>query len=264
MTLLFEEAVLRNTSPLGGTHGRAQSAQAEGLTEDHRTRVGVARREKMRARLVTAIMELWPQTQSGISVVIDDIVAAAAVSRGSFYRHFASLEEGLDTIGRELADEMTIGIMPVYDKLSNPVHRTAAGFQLFQWRAAFDPVWARFVSRTDHLFRDPELLANVMVDLENGRNAGSYRFESVELAANFVIGATIGGISRIVTRKSGAQDIWQLTEMVLQGLGVDSKTARKAISLTHAHLMESAPDRLGWWHRDSGYPAGTVSTGTDR
>ena len=207
----------------------------------------------MRARLVTAIMELWPRTQSGIGVVIDDVVTAAAVSRGSFYKHFSSLEEALDTIGRDLADEMTIGIMPVYDGLSDPVHRTAAGFQLFQWRATFDPVWARFVSRTDHLFRDSELLANVMVDLQNGREGGFYRFKSVELAASFVIGATIGGISRIVTGRTGAHEIFDLTKMALQGLGVDDETAGKAITSTHAHLVRCAPGRLGWWHENSNH-----------
>ena len=65
-------------------------------------------------------MEVWPQTQAGISVVVDDVISAAAVSRGSFYKHFASLEEALDAIGRLLADEMTIGLMPVYDMLSDP------------------------------------------------------------------------------------------------------------------------------------------------
>ncbi len=223
------------------------------MTESHRTRVGVAKREKMRARLVTAIMELWPRTQSGVSVVIDDVVAAAAVSRGSFYRHFASLEESLDTIGRELADEMTIGLMPVYDKLSNPLHRTAAGFQLFQWRAVFDPVWARFVSRTDHLFRDPELLANVMVDLQNGRDSGSYKFKSVAVAADLVIGATIGGINRVVSGGSGAPEISELTRMVLQGLGLDNETARRATTLTYAHLIECAPGRLDWWDPQSNH-----------
>ena len=79
----------------------------------------------MRARLVTAIMELWPRTQSGVNIVTDDVVAAAAVSRGSFYRYFVSLEEALDSIGRELADEITAGIMPVDDKL--PLR------QFFRW-----------------------------------------------------------------------------------------------------------------------------------
>ena len=236
--------------------------ELEGPTEDHRTRVGFAKREKMRARLVTAVMELWPKTQSGISVVVDDVVTAASVSRGSFYKHFSSLEEALDTIGRDLADEMTAGIMPVYDGLSNPIHRTAAGFQLFQWRAAFDPVWARFVSRTDHLFRDPELLANVMVDLRNGRDGGYYRFGSVELAANFVIGATIGGISRLVTGRSDDHDVLELAEMVLRGLGVDGDDAGKAVALTHAHVTECAPGRLRWWRANPGGLVDDVPTET--
>ena len=54
-------------------------SSSESPAEDHRTRVGFAKREKMRARLVAAIIELWPKTQSGISVVVDDVVPAAAV-----------------------------------------------------------------------------------------------------------------------------------------------------------------------------------------
>ena len=236
-------------------------SRSESPAEDHRTRVGFAKREKMRARLVAAIIELWPKTQSGISVVVDDVVNAAAVSRGTFYKYFSSLEEALDTIGCELADEMTAGIMPVYDGLSDPLHRTAAGFQLFQWRAAFDPMWARFVSRTDHLFRDSELLANVMVDLQNGRESGVYRFISVELAADFVIGATIGGISRFVTGRSSDSDILDLTRMVLQGLGVDEDRTREAITLTQAHVTEHAPGRLRWWRGHSKSLIEDVPTG---
>lgn len=228
-------------------------------SKGHRSRVASSKREKMRGRLVTAIMETWPQTQTGVSVVIDDVIRVAAVSRGSFYKHFASLEEALDTIGRDLADEMTIGLMPVYDTLSDPVHRTAAGFQLFQWRAAFDPVWARFVSKTDHLFRDPELLANLMVDLKNGQDAGSYRFESVELAANFVIGATLGGICRVAASQSGARQISELARMVLLGLGVTDETAREAVASMHGHLVGSAPGRLAWWNEHAVLLTGEAS-----
>ncbi len=242
------------------SNGVPVSTPIDRTIENHRTRVANDKRARMRARLVAAIMELWPQTQTGVSVVIDDVIKAAAVSRGSFYKHFASLEEALDAIGRHLADEMTIGLMPVYDTLPDPVHRTAAGFQLFQWRAAFDPVWARFVSRTDHLFRDPELLANLMVDLENGRAAGFYRFESVELAANFVIGTTLGGICRVAGSEVGACQIAELARMVLLGLGVDGDLAHDAIGSTQAHLLEYAPGRLAWWRERALRPAGELST----
>ena len=233
---------------MSGT-GVLTSAPVEGSAsvEDHRTRVALDKRARMRARLVAAIMELWPQTHGGVSVVIDDVVKAADVSRGTFYKYFASLEEALDSIGRQLADEMTIGIMPVYDTLTDPLHRTSTGFQLFQWRAAFDPVWARFVSRTDHLFCDPELLANLVVDLENGRSAGLYRFGSIELATNFVLGATLAGVREAEASEAGAAHIVELTRMVLLGLGVDAERARETILSTRAHVSACAPGRLAWW-----------------
>ena len=99
-----------------------------------------------------------------------------------------------------------------------------------------------------------------MVDLENGRDAGYYRFESVELAANFVIGATVGGICRIARSRSGARQIRDLAEMVLLGLGADGKTAREAITSTHAHLIECAPRKLSWWHDNAGRHTGKAAT----
>ncbi len=231
---------------------------------DHRTRVGLDKRLRMRARLVSAIMELWPDRGERGGVVIDDVIKAAAVSRGTFYKYFASLDEALDAIGRQHADEMTVGIMPVYDGLTSPLDRTATGLQLFLWRGAFDPVWARFVSRGDHLFHDAELLANVMVDLDNGRAAGIYRFESIEIAANFVIGSTMGGVSRFIGGKVQPILVFELVRMVLLGLGVADDAARDAIARTYRHLTVQAPLALAWWHEASNALPTAASVGTDR
>ena len=99
-----------------------------------------------------------------------------------------------------------------------------------------------------------------MVDLRNGQDAGLYRFESVELAANFVIGATLGGIRKVAASKSGPRQVSGLTRMVLLGLGVDDEQAREAIASTHEHLLRCAPGRLTWWHEHAHCLAGEAST----
>ena len=232
--------------------------------DDHRSRVALGKRLRMRARLVSAIMELWPSRDGRGGVVIDDVIKAAEVSRGTFYKYFASLEEALDAIGRQQADEMTVGIMPVYDGLADPLDRAATGLQLFLWRGVFDPVWARFVSKTDYLFRDIELLANVMADLENGRAAGIYCFGSTEIAANFVVGSTMGGISRFVTAQVQPAAVFELVRMVLLGLGVADEAARDAIARAHAHLRAQAPHVLAWWRDSTETPAGPLPVGGRR
>ena len=55
--------------------------------EDHRVRVGAQRRGKTRLRLLQCALAVF--TEKGPDVAfIDDFIAAAGVSRGTFYNHF--------------------------------------------------------------------------------------------------------------------------------------------------------------------------------
>ena len=218
---------------------------SERIDEDHRTRVGPANRA--RSRLLMATMRVCSNHEARGSVVIDDVVKAADVSRGTFYKYFVSFDEALDAIGRELADEMTRGMMPVYDAMQEPLHRTAAGLQLFLRRGAVDPVWGRFVSNTDHLIKDRALNYNIRRDLEAGRASGDYSFLSVETAKHFLLGAAKGGIQRFVLGGAELDHIFDLTGMILCGLGADAVKADSAIHHAHAYLRTTAGSILSWW-----------------
>lgn len=215
--------------------------------EDHRTRVAREKRTRMRSRLLAAVAHVCTAPGQPGRAVIDDVLKAAEVSRGTFYNHFTSLEEALDIVGREFADEMTVGLMPVYDVLLDPLDRTAAGLQLFLRRGAVDPVWGRFVSRTDHLFDDAELIDTIHADLRKGSACGAYDFASVEAAADFVVGSTMGGIRRFVRGGVGLAQVFELATMVLRGLGADPARTGTAIRRTDTHLCANAPGVLPWW-----------------
>jgi AcrR family transcriptional regulator len=58
--------------------------------------------------------------------------------RGTFYTYFPSMEEALVALGREVTDQMTIDILPVYDVLTDPVQRISTGMRLFLTRAVTD------------------------------------------------------------------------------------------------------------------------------
>ena len=67
--------------------------------------------------------------QSEGARVIDDVIRHAHVSRGTFYKHFGSLEEAVSELGAIMVDDMTVGIYEVYNCVEDPRHRTATGFQ---------------------------------------------------------------------------------------------------------------------------------------
>ena len=219
----------------------------DGAIEDHRTRVARDKRARMRSRLVEAVVQVCSAPGQPGPAVVDDVMRAAGVSRGTFYKYFTSLEEALDMIGRELADEMTVGLLPVYEILTDPLERTAVGLQTFLRRGAVDPVWARVVSRTDHLFDDAELVSRISIDLTNGRASGVYDFASIESAVDFVLGSTMGGVRRFQSGGVGTAQVIELGAMVLRGLGADPARTVTALHKADAHLRARAPDVLPWW-----------------
>src|SRR3546814_12397923 len=74
-----------------------------GPDPDFRIRVAADRRERMRARLLDAVLDLYQPGRGGAHLVIDDVIQAAGVSRGTFYKYFDSLEEAVDELGERMA-----------------------------------------------------------------------------------------------------------------------------------------------------------------
>src|SRR3546814_13265455 len=71
--------------------------------EDFRIRVAADCRERMRARLLDAVLDLYQPGRGGAHPVIDDVIHTAGVSRGTLHKYFDSLEGGVDARG-ELID----------------------------------------------------------------------------------------------------------------------------------------------------------------
>ena len=67
--------------------------------ENFRSRVAAEKRDRMRARLLAATMQVCGGPDV---VVVDDVVRAAKVSRGAFYRYFQSLDEAVAALVAEL------------------------------------------------------------------------------------------------------------------------------------------------------------------
>ena len=61
-------------------------------SDDHRVRGGVQRRGKKRLRLLQSALVVFAEKGIG-ATVIDNGIAAAGVSRGTFYNHFRTTSE---------------------------------------------------------------------------------------------------------------------------------------------------------------------------
>lgn len=115
------------------------------MMPDHRSGVAAHRREKMRARLVEAA--LLVVADKGLdAAMIDDVVATAGVSRGSFYNHFFTLQDVLIAANHELADEMIGFVLNSIGHIDDPAEKIAGGLSLFLLTARAHPLLARFAA----------------------------------------------------------------------------------------------------------------------
>ena len=229
----------------------SQGAIAERLTpsspEDHRVRVAREKRERMRARILQSVLSVCSGIASSNPAVIDDVIRHANVARGTFYKYYNSLDEAVAELGSTLADEMAIGIYPVYNVLENPLQRTATGFQFFLLRAVIDPAWGAFISHTGRLTSDSVLLGHVTADLRLGMETGDFKISSIEAAADLVVGAQTEAIRRTLGGKHKGVYVRGMAGMVLRGLGVAPAKADRVVEQAYDRLCAEAPGSISWW-----------------
>lgn len=213
-----------------------QLPEVDTTVSDHRPRVAKKKREVMRSKLLDAAMRVFA-APGGSPPVIDDVIREANVSRGTFYNYFDSLDQVLVAIGQELNNQMTTDILPVYDVLTKPWQRAAVAARLFLMRALLDPQWAGFVTRVD-AWQHNTLVAEYMAkDLANGKAAGEFRFDRLDAATDFLMGASAHGIQAI---QQGVdcpnQYMDACVRLTLASLGCSSEMCESGVTFSVSHL----------------------------
>lgn len=228
------------------TNGK-QAGLAQAPVEDHRVRVGRQRSEKMRRHLLQSVLEVCSGRTVGGAPVIDDIIRHADVARGTFYKHFDSLEQAMTELAVQLGEEMAQGILSVYDVLGDPVMRTATGFQMFLIRAMIEPQWGAFITHIGLLSGDNLLTRKITDDIRLGVETGDYDVPSVEVASDVLMGAKIEAIQRLIAGRGSKAYVQGIAAMVLRSLGVAPAKAEKSVARAWGRLHELAPGTITWW-----------------
>ncbi|WP_063910610.1 TetR/AcrR family transcriptional regulator [Paraburkholderia monticola] len=211
---------------------------------DHRTRVAKSKRDATRHKLLDAAMSLFSD-HVGPTPVIDDVVREANVSRGTFYNYFDSVDEVLAAVGQTLSDQMTADILPMYDTLREPWQRLSVGFRFFMVRALLDRKWAGFVTRVTAWQHDTLVARYLRSDLEQGRERGQFSFGRLDVATDFIIGATAYSIQTIrdgVAEPNAYMDAQ--VGMALACVGCDRDTRDRAVAFSLSHLQRWATSEL--------------------
>lgn len=201
-------------------------AQDSAAVEDHRVRVGAQRREKTRLRLLESALPVF--TDKGPDVaVIDDFIAAAGVSRGTFYNHFRTTAELLLALATAMSDEVLHTVDPLVRGFEDPVQRFSAGTRLYMQMALRYPLWGGFITRVGTRIAARGQLIDLYLtrDLEQAHATKRVRVDSVLVARDIVLGSIFYGIETMLTEPTREHHSEHMMRCVLVGLGLEPKEA---------------------------------------
>jgi AcrR family transcriptional regulator len=179
----------------------------------------------MRSRLLRSALGL--AARKGPSMMsIDDVIRAAQVSRGTFYKYFPSPDALIRELAAEIANDLIRIAQPVVRACEDPVERVARGIRLVLRIAIHHPAVAEFLVRLgwpDE--QEPNMLEFVRHDIEEGFRLGRFKYMHIAMALNIVAGAVLGAMRRMLEPDCAEDISEQVAAVALRALGVDSEAA---------------------------------------
>lgn len=200
-------------------------------TSGHRTRVGAERRQRTRLRLIEGALEVF--AAKGVdATVIDDVIAAARVSRGTFYNYFRTDAQLLAAVSTEITSDTVRRIESVVADLPDPAERLAQGLRLCLHFAVAYPLFAQFFSRAGFNAIGPGHLMFEYVPRHFREAVAAKRMDvpDIELAVDLLGGAVLGAVHAIATRPVPRAYPEQMTLQLLRGFGMTPSAAGKLVA----------------------------------
>jgi AcrR family transcriptional regulator len=182
----------------------------------------------MRARLLASAMKLVAE-KGPAATSIDDVIAAAEVSRGTFYKYFPSPDALVRELAVAIANELIGMAEPVVLSYTDPAERVSSGMRLVARLAIDHPLAATFLVRLGWPdARGPSMQFDfVKRDLSAGIRQGRFTRMPISLALNIVTGAVLGATQCLLEPGCESDFAEQSAAAALRGLGLDAKSAER-------------------------------------
>ena len=195
-------------------------------SENHRTRVGAQRRERTRLLLLKSALQVLSK-KGPDATVIDDVIAVAGLSRGTFYNHFRTANDLLLALANAMSDEVLAVLKPVVLTFDDPVHRFSMGTRLYMRVAVQYPAWGRFITNVgaNIVMRGQHFDENVTRDLTLAFERKRIITPNLLVARTIVMGSIIYGIETMLSEPSQEEFSENIVATFLRGMGMPAGEA---------------------------------------
>lgn len=211
---------------------------------DHRSATADKKRQQTRSKILSATLEACADNLHHLPTV-EDIVARARVSRGTFYKYFDSLEEALSALGKDLTRLALVEGERFRGVFKEKWKSTSVVLRVVLTRALLDRTWAGFVLRTRGWVRDDLLGSLVMKDLAEGRASGEYRLLDDQATLDVLRGlleSCIGALHHGVPDPERYID--SVVHLWLQALGCEPLLCEEGVRMSRQFLADCVSGEL--------------------
>jgi AcrR family transcriptional regulator len=188
---------------------------------DHRPRVAAERRERMRARLLECALS-QTATHGPERLTIDGVIAAADVSRGTFYKYFDSPSSLVQALAVEVTDAVIQTMHPLIEPLDDLAERMSTGVRTVLRLVRAHPIIGAFMVRAGWPVseRTQQFFVVVGADLRKGIRQGRFARMHDEVALNLLAGTLVGAMHSITHERVPRDFAEQTSAAILRALGL--------------------------------------------
>lgn len=188
-----------------------------------------AKRERTRKKILEAAFGLIGN-EKGLTVRIEEICAAARVSRGTFYNYFTSLEQLFEVLAIELSHDLNRALVARFENEPR-THAEGSNFAIQHYLdyARRDPVWAWAMVHLSAF--GPSFGAEAWEacyhSIAKGIEAGEFDVPNATVGRDLMTGTVLATV-RTMLRSGGSESQPRVVaHRVLRALGVPDARAKE-------------------------------------
>ena len=184
------------------------------------------KRERTRKTILEAAFGLIGN-EKGLTVRIEEICAAAEISRGTFYNYFTSLEELFEVLAIELSHDLNRALVLTFDETQSHAEGANAAIQHYLNYARRDPAWAWAMVHLSAF--GPSFGAEAWDacyrSIAKGIEAGEFDVPNATVGRDLMTGTVLATVR--TTLRGGRSQPRVIAYHVLRALGVPDARARE-------------------------------------
>ena len=185
------------------------------------------KRERTRNKILEAAFGLIGN-EKGLTVRIEEICAAARISRGTFYNYFTSLEQLFEVLAIELSHDLNRALVATWDESLSHAEGSNAAIQHYLNYARRDPAWAWAMVHLN-AFGPPfgsEAWDACYRSIAKGIEAGEFDVPSATVGRDLMTGTVMATVRTMLRSAGNRSQPRVVAYHLLRALGVADARAK--------------------------------------